>query len=652
MHSRRRKFGDGGRSNLAEHARISPEGSASGQGQYDSDYRSFNRSYDRGCTTKPYPQLPPPPHRKGDIFMEAGRLAAEYLVSHGMLPPDVLLNRKNVNHCDFRGHDRDYLPPPSEGRTSALARLGNAPDSGSRRRFNDDYGSRHHMKGRRRSESAKGFGSDWGRNGSLSEKLKGFSSSVEGEEEHKGGRHEERSRTADPGIASEKVVTDELPSKNATASDSEPRLDTSEFPDNDDSRGKSPSADEDIVEAEKDAKKAIDDAQSTNLDPVKVKNNACVEEKGQHRNSDEKAFSDDVAMQDRTVEIDKNTHIVKDSLDRHYNDLLNFCTFAKVPTRARSSLASKVTKRDVKSCREEESKLVTTSLDNKELANSEEHVESSLTAFTKQAFGLSGSSSGTGGILSLQSVEGPGELDSVYVLEKQRCARSQSFPDRSSFVQDEHDGQSPPGFARSRSSELPGVEDRLVQHIVCGDMGIKRRRELGSQTDGVFGPLASKAKSSFDNVPGDDEMVDAVDHASQINAPMIQDSKTEQIVEMKEEKRLLPDSFKICDLNFSEASVSESPKNIVPNFESVGPSSLRLEDEAPVDVGLSIGNNFNGNEAGNGSAVLSNQKEIIVVDVDDDDDLVIGNTVFNNTDKRYCPFCNSLILFFLCIYLA
>ena len=51
-----------------------------------------------------------------DIFVEAGRLAAEYLVSQGQLPPNALPPPKWQNH----------KTPAEGGRQSALARLGSA----------------------------------------------------------------------------------------------------------------------------------------------------------------------------------------------------------------------------------------------------------------------------------------------------------------------------------------------------------------------------------------------------------------------------------------------------------------------------------------------------------------------------------------------
>jgi len=109
MRGRHRNPNDGGR------------GYNDGRG-YNSNYRNYNRSGSGNFSRKPY--LPPPPRRKEEILMEAGRLAAEYLVYKGLLPASSLPPKwQNGKYQGFKGQDRD--PPVTDGRTSALNRLGN-----------------------------------------------------------------------------------------------------------------------------------------------------------------------------------------------------------------------------------------------------------------------------------------------------------------------------------------------------------------------------------------------------------------------------------------------------------------------------------------------------------------------------------------------
>lgn len=83
-----------------------------GVGLHNSEYRRFNRSFGRG-NPKPFQpsqrQRSPQQTRKGDLFVEAGRLAVEYLVSHGLLSSNVLSSKPQNgvmrnNSGEFQNH--------------------------------------------------------------------------------------------------------------------------------------------------------------------------------------------------------------------------------------------------------------------------------------------------------------------------------------------------------------------------------------------------------------------------------------------------------------------------------------------------------------------------------------------------------------------
>ncbi|KAJ6837366.1 uncharacterized protein M6B38_120380 [Iris pallida] len=104
--------------------------------------------------------LPPPHPRKEEILMEAGRLAAEYLASKGLLPRDSLSPRRGSNHKlkEFMGRDRDSSPVDLRGTYDA---------SNGRRRYRDDEYSRDRFRGTKRTGGYydREYGSDWGSNG-------------------------------------------------------------------------------------------------------------------------------------------------------------------------------------------------------------------------------------------------------------------------------------------------------------------------------------------------------------------------------------------------------------------------------------------------------------------------------------------------------
>ncbi|KAK4804068.1 hypothetical protein SAY86_003885 [Trapa natans] len=210
MHPRHRSPGNGYRSNsmgMSMSSRISPENSGRGHGFYNLEYRSFNRNYGRSQSQPKHfhPSPSPPlsqPLGKSDVFIEAGKLAAEYLVSRGILPPGALTSKwQNGNLKDlqeYKSHDTNAgynIQFPVDGRASGPFRL---QDSGSdpgpvRRRHSDGYGSsefRNYAKGKKRGGPFRGYkserGRDYGRNSSWSDRSK------DANREYDLGNHEEQ----------------------------------------------------------------------------------------------------------------------------------------------------------------------------------------------------------------------------------------------------------------------------------------------------------------------------------------------------------------------------------------------------------------------------------------------------------------------------
>lgn len=162
--------GNGYRSNAmgmrgaAAASRISPDSSMRGHQVYNSESRNYNRGgYSRGGShTRQFqpPPPPPPPARENDIFVEAGRLAAAYLVSKGVLPPNALAGKwRNDGLRSQRADSQGFRPhgdvqAATGGRESAHSHLGNSSnDLGQgRRNFSHEGNSmifRNSVRGRR-----------------------------------------------------------------------------------------------------------------------------------------------------------------------------------------------------------------------------------------------------------------------------------------------------------------------------------------------------------------------------------------------------------------------------------------------------------------------------------------------------------------------
>lgn len=128
-----------------------------GVGFYTSEPRNFNRGFGRGTPKQFQPsQTPshpsPPPPRKGDLFVEAGRLAVEYLVSRGLLSSNVLSGKYQ------NGILRNNAGEPQD--------LRSLQDRDSSRRSSIDQDvtlSRSYSRERRRLGPSRSIGSDWSR---------------------------------------------------------------------------------------------------------------------------------------------------------------------------------------------------------------------------------------------------------------------------------------------------------------------------------------------------------------------------------------------------------------------------------------------------------------------------------------------------------
>ncbi|KAL6567666.1 hypothetical protein OROGR_001334 [Orobanche gracilis] len=186
MHAKHRNgLGNGYRSNVmgmggvASASRFPPEAPMRGQRMYSTDNRSYSRGgYATGGHSKQF-QQPAPPSRGADVFMEAGRLAAEYLVSKGVLPPNALSgmwqNDSFRNFATFQGFRQHELETAGDSRGSSHSRSGNTSlDLGrGRTRYSGDYNlisSRSSAKERKKTLSLKSYWFGVNR-GSLVEKI-------------------------------------------------------------------------------------------------------------------------------------------------------------------------------------------------------------------------------------------------------------------------------------------------------------------------------------------------------------------------------------------------------------------------------------------------------------------------------------------------
>eukprot|EP00262_Sarcandra_glabra_P014126 TRINITY_DN4059_c0_g2_i1.p1 TRINITY_DN4059_c0_g2~~TRINITY_DN4059_c0_g2_i1.p1 ORF type:complete len:499 (+),score=110.05 TRINITY_DN4059_c0_g2_i1:43-1497(+) len=319
-----------------------------------------------------------------------------------------------------------------------------------------------------------------------------------------------------------------------------------------------------------------------------------------------------------------------DPLNKPGSDLLKLCNFVKVPTRARSSLPYKNSKVDDQGPTSEER--------NKSDVGPERESKGPMVDDTVEGSSIDSQlnqvTSDVSRIPSVKSIDEAGNLDSTFSMERERCTPAQSFLDSNSFMHQQESIQGPPGFGRSISL-VRTRDESFAQHDDTME-GAKGPRELSSpgvsQADEFFRLQNLREEQSNPHVESllpDAEMVDTVDTE-------FRESK----IEFREEKQLLPSSFKICDLNLTEASeITESPGDLVViDHISSCPSPLEAEKESSVDVGLSISNNCD--TAGDFDECLRDDKEVEIIDVKNGS--LTEDKAYNTTEQKTETIYSSL----------
>ncbi|MFS7985152.1 hypothetical protein Hanom_Chr11g00995171 [Helianthus anomalus] len=250
-------------------------------------YRSYNRGgFGRGQ---------PPPPRRIDVFMEAGKLAAEYLVSKGLIPPNSGNGKWQIGN---------------------LKNQSGGDSVSDRRRFPDDY------RGRRALGSFKNaaveVNREVNRSNSSSEKVKGLSDK-QGDGDSVSGVSEEQRVGKDGGSEDQKSVSGDLESKSYDAGN----VDTGNMNRQDQSPDENASVktpvSEERIDGLKDVNVSVDDVAMDDGNPEPEK---------------------PVVEEDPPEEDDNKTS------NNNSSDLLTLIRFNKIPTRTRSSVTLKGSKSD------------------------------------------------------------------------------------------------------------------------------------------------------------------------------------------------------------------------------------------------------------------------------------------------------------------
>uniref|UniRef100_A0A1D1ZJE2 Uncharacterized protein At4g26450 n=1 Tax=Anthurium amnicola TaxID=1678845 RepID=A0A1D1ZJE2_9ARAE len=655
--------------------RSAPAGASAAHSGYRSFGRGVGGGYRRGGQPKPSSNAAP--RHRTDVLLEAGRLAAEYLVAKGLLPASSLPPPPPPPPPPVR------LWPNGDGggeggRTSALSRLG-------RRRFDDDdvgFEAKSHKgrggKRRNRNGSYSRHGSDWGReNGTgepwpdtwtergrgysdameggdfdrlrrWTERGRGFMDTMGGEDSDRRGGFEDagRGNGSNGGGEPSKVATaDEqsVPSKSEVTGESETEPESRKFVDNNGAKAmvESGSKADLVLGAEENLNRRSDDVRVSDLE---------VEEAGEVKESVESGARGEAEQNNGWLQEELGDLAAQPcpgtedkQASNHGINLLSLCGFPKVPTKHRSFVAHRSPKTDqtlntegkgtnhhtstgVFGAKTEEVPTLSPSSDT---LTDQPHSSSGVASETS-TMGIS-SDSLTGqprssrapvpGISGTQSAplhEESVEHDLMSSVGSM-CTRSDSFPESPLGDQQQETSQGPPGFELSGKLLDARMDEALLEHVKRE--GMRRQREWSPsilpQTDEYFGNLRAKPPGlPAEKILPDHKMVEAEEEEQLRDADAFPKVMVDSSTQLEKERQLASSSFKICDLNLMEAPevTDVSDDRVLERLPTTAP--LLSGNNLSMDFGLSIGQRCNGTDGYAHSSSID--KVVPVIDVEDD----------------------------------
>ncbi|KAJ4899443.1 Uncharacterized protein Rs2_13394 [Raphanus sativus] len=592
MHGRQRNFGNGYRSGFGMSAsRISPDRPRRGHGFFGSDHHhqqqhhrgGFNRGYGRGRgRSKSFqnqlpPPLPPPAVQRrsiggsGDVFMDAGRLAAEYLVSQGVLPQNVL-SGKWQGGGEFQG---------GSSRLQEAARVDVLPPAAEKRRYADGYaGSRNSLQGRRGNR----YESEFGRSGSWSERSKGYE--AETGDDSVSGHREEQPLVEDIASSVQRSASGEFMRKREGAGDSESVLDKDEAQ----SKTGSSSAGKEIVQDCEISKVSEGSCSLSAGSGDMIGRNG-----GNGGENESQNAVEDAPIHQHGEDAPIHKHCDADeSFTESGIDLATLCKFEKVPTRMRSSLTAKNTKLHL-------------SQNIKETSHNPGLLEEDQACETRGQ--SSGKADNTGDESFNDQVEN-------LPVENSKCPRSNSFPNSILRENKEKDSELElPNIHRSYSMGKGG--QKRANEGSDMEEGAKRQKNwvslpVSEASDGFNAFKASEIQSDEEEeekpisfymrlIDGGAGKTDNHESLANKGNDSIQSGKSGH--GYAEEHQLFPASFKMCDLNLGGASNGNDGKR--EPGQAVGFDLSISSSSKPIDFST--------------NTRMSNGKEIEVIDLDNDD---------------------------------
>lgn len=620
----------------------------------------------------------------GDVFMEAGRLAAEYLVSQGLLPPNVLSQKWHNNNGggSFKKHGGGVGGGGEAlvegGRTSALARLGSAvsgPDGGRRKLGFEDFGQKGSRRrgGSFRSSNGVDWGRDYRRNASWSDRYRGAHDTKDDDDDRRSGscdagggggggsgrqpdeeQHQPKDQQVGGASGSSGGDDHENVLQKSNSNEFEPRSE-----DGDDLEAAETDKDQvsgellEVKQGSSGAEKDTDDmvvefAKSSNgLENVSASVSEVKDGTGDDDN-EKLNISKNLSAQSSDQE--------NDSSSRDFTDLLSLCKSFKAPTRTRSSRTRKNLKADQHGNNEDNNTHDIEDLQEPEVLAENETVKSSSSSgdlISEQTYDLVHLDSDIVEVEPVHAAESTEEFDVASKDEEVPSIGSHPGQDRD-YMDDKN--QEPtatlPEYGSCSSMSEERGEKRVAEDDDVREETKRLREWLPSpvpKTEEYFmhnNPIEVKDSPGEDEILHADEVPVTSDHASLISSSQFTEGGDRPFFQCPEEKPSLPSSFRTCDLNLMEAS--EVHDNHVDHPVLIYPASVSETKKAvPVDIDLSMSR---ASLSGKFNTHSTSGKEIEVIDLENDEvenDSTPKEKSIDNMDTKYvCP-SPQIFLFFM-----
>ncbi|KAL8462032.1 hypothetical protein ACS0TY_033203 [Phlomoides rotata] len=600
---------------VAAASRIPPEGSMRGNRIYNSEYRSFNRGgYGSGGHSKQFqpPLPPPPPPRESDVFIEAGRMAAEYLISKGVLLPNAIsvkwqndsLKNQMGDFQGFRTHEAENRQMSVDGQASVHSRVGNsALDVPGRRRYSDEFnsmGSRNSIRGRKRTGSFKISGPEMnrelGRSVSWAGKITA-SPALDTDNDTSAGYHNEQPAGKDASSGIQSSSPGEATQEVVSGTDTESGLEKCNVAEDTGVKDSLMSNEKCLPSDAGEPTKKSDDANKFN-DEYKVVKEEIIDKDLQQKHDENKVITSS-GMEDGLVS--------KDLVD-----LVKHCKFVNVPTKARSSLTTKGSKNDGVPMNEDEY-----------ISKSELLEDSGVHVIDFD-------------VASHQSLELKSLQSDVPVLENEMEVTYSTRPEQCLSSGSIHREQQPKeelsGFGSLSSMLTQQGEKRAIDFNTDGREDFKKLRQWVPLADAQANscPPIDSSMDPIMQEPGTSQSSHLTQSSDQNSLDISLFSKDHaDSGEFMEEKQLFPGSFKTCDLNLVGACDVNENHDADPMliFSSITRSA---KVTTPIDVDLSMNNN--GNMPNKNGKHSVSDKDIEVIDLEKDS--ALEDQTFRNPERR------------------